>query len=72
MNIEKHIEFDKIKERWMSLAVTDHAKEMIAKVSCYLEESELRKQLKDTPTVRSCSKSSAHLPCRMLRRRRRF
>ena len=32
----------------MSLAVTDHAKEMIAKVSCYLEESELRKQLKDT------------------------
>lgn len=48
MNIEKHIEFDKIKERWMSLAVTDHAKEMIAKVSCYLEESELRKQLKDT------------------------
>ena len=48
MNIEKHIEFDKIKERWMSLAVTDHAKEMIAEVSCYLEESELRKQLKDT------------------------
>ncbi len=48
MNIEKHIEFDKIKERWMSFAVTDHAKEMIAKVSCYLEESELRKQLKDT------------------------
>ena len=48
MNIEKHIEFDKIKERWMSLAVTDHAKEMIAKVSCYLAESELRKQLKDT------------------------
>lgn len=48
MNIEKHIEFDKIKERWMSLAVTDHAKEMIAKVSCYLEESDLRKQLKDT------------------------
>lgn len=45
MNIEKHIEFDKIKERWMSLAVTDHAKEMIAKVSCYLEESELRKQI---------------------------
>ena len=48
MNMEKQIEFDKIKERWMSLAVTDHAKEMIAKVSCYLEESELRKQLKDT------------------------
>ena len=48
MNIEKQIEFDKIKEQWKALAVTDRAKEMIAEASCYLVESELRKQLKDT------------------------
>ena len=48
MNIEKQIEFDKIKEQWKVRAVTDRAKEMIAEASCYLVESELRKQLKDT------------------------
>lgn len=48
MNIEKQIEFDKIKEQWKALAVTDRAKEMIAEASCCLVESELRKQLKDT------------------------
>lgn len=48
MNIEKQIEFDKIKEQWKARAVTDRAKEMIAEASCYLVESELRKQLKDT------------------------
>lgn len=48
MNIEKQIEFDKIKEQWKALAVTDRAKEMIAEASCYLVENELRKQLKDT------------------------
>lgn len=48
MNIEKQIEFDKIKEKWMNLAVTEWAKEKIRGVSFYLSESELRKQLKDT------------------------
>ncbi|MDE7183293.1 MAG: DNA mismatch repair protein MutS [Lachnospiraceae bacterium] len=48
MNIKKQTEFDKIKERWRALALTDHAKDMIEKASCYLDESELRKQLKDT------------------------
>lgn len=48
MNIEKQVEFDKIKEHWKALAVTDHAKEMIEKASCCLDESALRKQLKDT------------------------
>lgn len=48
MNVEKQIEFDKIKEQWKARAVTDRAKEMIAEASCYLVESELRKQLKDT------------------------
>lgn len=52
MNIEKQIEFDKIKESWKALAVTDFAKEMIAEVSCYLVEGELRKHLRDTTNSR--------------------
>lgn len=48
MNIEKQIEFDKIKELWKNLCVTDKAKEQIDKISFYLSERELRKQLKDT------------------------
>ena len=49
MNIEKQIEFDKIKEIWM---VTDQAKERIKNVTFYLSESELRKQLRDTTDSR--------------------
>lgn len=48
MDIEKQIEFDKIKERWAELAVTKQAKEIIKNQSFYLSESELRKNLKDT------------------------
>lgn len=48
MNIENQIEFDKIKEMWMNLAVTERAKEKIRGISFYLNESELRKQLRDT------------------------
>lgn len=48
MNIEKQIEFDKIKEIWIQLAVTDQAKEEVKNISFYLSERELRKQLKDT------------------------
>ncbi|MDE7204825.1 MAG: DNA mismatch repair protein MutS [Lachnospiraceae bacterium] len=53
MNIDKQIEFDKIKELWKELAVTDKAKETIGAVTCYLSESELRKQLKDTTNSRN-------------------
>lgn len=52
MNIEKQIEFDKIKEMWMELAVTDRAKEKIKGLSFFLSESELKKQLKDTTDSR--------------------
>ena len=48
MNIDKQIEFDKIKEQWKNLAVTDKAKESIEETTCYLSEGELRKQLRDT------------------------
>lgn len=53
MNIEKQIEFDKIKELWKNLCVTDKTKEQIDKISFYLSERELRKQLKDTTDSRT-------------------
>lgn len=53
MNIEKQIEFDKIKEMWMNLAITNHAKEKIRGASFYLDERELRKQLRDTTDGRN-------------------
>lgn len=53
MNIEKQIEFDKIKEIWINLAVTEWAKGKINEISFYLDEGELRKQLKDTTNSRN-------------------
>ncbi len=50
---EKQIEFDKIKEMWMVLALTDTAKEKIRDTSFLLSESELRKQLKNTTDSRN-------------------
>lgn len=52
MNIEKQIEFDKIKEKWADLAVTGHAKEIIQNIEFYLSESDLRRHLKDTTDSR--------------------
>lgn len=53
MNIAKQIEFDKIKEIWRNLAVTEWAKEKIEEISFCLKENELRKQLKDTTDSRN-------------------
>ena len=53
MNIEKQTEFDKIKEMWADLAVTDAAKETIKAMSPLLSESKLRKQLRDTTDARN-------------------
>lgn len=52
MNIEKQIEFHKIKEMWMNLAVTETAKEKIRELSFYLDERELRRQFRDTTDSR--------------------
>ena len=41
MNIEQQIEFDKIKETWMNLAVTAQAKERIKETSFNLSSQEL-------------------------------
>ncbi|MCI9078860.1 MAG: DNA mismatch repair protein MutS [Lachnospiraceae bacterium] len=52
MNMEKQIEFDKIKGKWAALAVTGHAKEIINNMVFYLSESDLRRHLKDTTDSR--------------------
>lgn len=52
MNTEKQIEFHKVKEIWSELAITGYAKELIANTTVFLEEMELRKQLRDTTDSR--------------------
>ena len=52
MNIDKQIEFDKVKEMWADLAITDYAKERIGEIKLCLSESELKKQLRDTTDAR--------------------
>jgi len=48
MNTEQQIEFDRIKEAWSALAVTDFAKAKIKEKTVILEETELRHELKET------------------------
>ena len=52
MDIERQIEFDKIKEMWMERAVTKWAKDRIKEMSFCLSESELKKQIRDTTNSR--------------------
>lgn len=52
MDINKMIEFDKIKERWLELAITANAKERIKNAGYFLDEKELIKNLKDTTDSR--------------------
>lgn len=52
MNIERQIEFDKVKEMWSNLAVTDCAKEKIREATLYFSESELKKHLRNTTDAR--------------------
>lgn len=52
MDIEKQIEFDKVKTVWADLAVTDWAKAKIMETTIIYSENELRKQLRDTTNAR--------------------
>ncbi len=52
MKIDTTLEFDKVKEKWLALALTDSAREQIAGITYFLDERELRKQLKDTTDAR--------------------
>ncbi len=49
---EKKIEFNKIKEIWSELALTGFAKDEIEKATIILEESKLRKELRDTTNAK--------------------
>ena len=53
MNIDKQIEFDKVKEIWADLAITDYAKEKIRDIELCFSENELNKLLKDTTDARN-------------------
>ena len=48
MNIEKQLEFDKIREKWMELAVTDKAREEIRLTDICLDETDLRRKMRET------------------------
>ncbi len=52
MNIEKQIEFDKVKSHWLELTMNEWAKEKIRSMSFCLSELDLRKQLKETTDSR--------------------
>ena len=52
MNIEIVLEFNKIKEQWISFAQTESAKEEIKKTIPYLYESELATKLRETTEAR--------------------
>ena len=52
MNLDKILEFDKVKLRWKELAVTEHAHEQIDGASFLLSELELKSALKDTTDAR--------------------
>lgn len=52
MNLDRTLEFDKVKKLWQALAVTEHAKEKIENIGFISSELELRKELKDTTNAR--------------------
>ncbi len=62
MNTEYILEFHKVKERWTGLALTGEAKAKIAGSSCFLDEAELRKQLKDTSDARELMEKNGTPP----------
>lgn len=62
MNINKQIEFDKVKERWAELAITDPAKEKIREASLCFSENELRKLLKDTTDAKNLIEKTGEPP----------
>lgn len=52
-NMEKQIAFDRIKEMWSELTLTEWARKQIAAMTFYTEEDRLRKALKDTTDARA-------------------
>ncbi len=53
MDIIKLLEFDQIRNQWKEFAVTESALDKIDRITYYLSESELRKNLQDTTDARN-------------------
>ncbi len=62
MNTEKQIEFDKVKEIWAGLAITEYAKKKIMDKEIILDETALRKELRDTTNSRNMIEKSGIPP----------
>ena len=52
LKIEKAIEFNQVKEKWMELAVTEKVREVIREITYMKSESKLRKCLRETTESR--------------------
>lgn len=62
MNIDRQIEFDRIKTIWKEKTITDHAKKKIDAITVILSETDLRKQLKDTTDARQIIEKCGNPP----------
>ena len=62
MDIQKMLEFNVIKEKWMQLAVTEYAKKRIQQVESILEESVLRQEIRDTTSARKLMEQCGEPP----------
>ena len=61
-NIEKILEFDKIKEKWSEFAFTDRAKQQIAETEPFLSEAELLLKLAETTEAKVMIESAGSPP----------
>ena len=61
-NIEEIIEFDKMKNWWAGLALTEWAKEAIQNTQPFLSESELRAKLRETSEARKLIENHGNPP----------
>lgn len=52
MNVNKMLEFEKVMEIWSLLAVTEAARDRIRNCTIFLDESELRKEIRDTSSAK--------------------
>ena len=62
MNIDKQIEFDRVKEIWAELAITDYAKEKIKSIELCFSEIELNKELRDTTEAKELIEKAGNPP----------
>lgn len=62
MNIDKQIEFDRVKEIWAELAITDYAKEKIKSIELCFSENELNKELRDTTEAKELIEKAGNPP----------